>query len=586
MCRNGSIDWLCLPRFDSGACFAALLGGPERGHWLLAPSDPSPSVSRRYRGETLVLETTFTTDEGTVRVIDFMPPRSDTDSEHMDLVRLVEGVEGRVPMSMHLTLRFDYGSVVPWVTRVGDRLLAVAGPDAVALDTPVATRGENQSTIADFTVGAGQQIPFVLTWHPSHRNAPEPIESMSALRHTEEWWTTWIGRSEFQGEHRDAVNRSLVALKALTYGPTGGIVAAPTTSLPEELGGVRNWDYRYVWLRDATFTLYALIKGGYQEEAAAWRDWLLRAVAGNPEELRIMYGVAGERRLPEMELPWLSGYENSRPVRIGNAASSQTQMDVYGEVVDTLWLARNHGLEPEEGAWALQRKLLEYLEGDWRRDDHGLWEVRGPKRPFTHSRVMSWVAFDRAVKAVERTSLDGPSERWRATRDEIRSEVLARGYDSHRNTFVQSYGSQAVDASLLLIPQVGLLAPTDPRVLGTIEAVRKDLEVDDVLIRRYLPAETNDGVPGDEGAFLICSFWMVDALALSGQMAEARRRFDRLLDLRNDLGLLAEEYDVEAGRMLGNFPQAFSHVGLIDSACTLQDMASSAAASRGEIAGS
>lgn len=583
MCRDGSIDWLCLPRFDSGACFAALLGGPEHGRWRLGTSDPAPGASRRYRGETLILETEFQTDTGTAQVIDFMPVRADRWDKRMDLIRIVEGVSGRVPMEMDLTFRFDYGSLVPWVTREGKRLHAVAGPDAVVLDTPIDVRGEDQSTVAQFNVEMGQRIPFALTWHPSHISAPDPLDAEEALSATEMWWEDWTSRCRFEGGHREAVVRSLLTLKALTYGPTGGIVAAPTTSLPEELGGARNWDYRYVWLRDATFTLYALIMGGYRSEAAAWRDWLLRTVAGSPERLRIMYGLAGERRLPEIQLPWLPGYEDSLPVRIGNEAANQTQLDVYGEVIDSLWLARMHGLEPEEGAWNLQRALLDFLEGNWQQEDHGLWEVRGQTRPFTHSRVMSWVAFDRAVKTVERTGLDGPVERWRTIRQEISQEVLAKGFDSDRNTFVQSYGSTAVDAALLLIPQVGLLPPHDPRVLGTIDAVIEDLQVDDVLIHRYRTDQIDDGLPGAEGAFLICSFWLVDSLALAGRVEEARRRFAGLLELRNDLGLLAEEYDTKDRRMLGNFPQAFSHVGLIDSAHTLHDVTKSAAASRGEM---
>ena len=581
VCTDGSIDWLCLPRFDSGACFAALLGGPDHGRWRIAPSDQGATTSRRYRGSTLVLETVFEAGDGVVRLIDFMSPRPDIDSGHTDLIRIVEGVSGRVSMTMELALRFDYGSVVPWVTSDGRRLHAAAGPDAVTLDTPVELRGERLTTVADFSVSEGERIPFVLAWHQSHRPAPEPLDPEAALAETERWWQEWIAHCEFEGEHRQAVIRSLITLKALTYRPTGGIVAAPTTSLPELVGGTRNWDYRYVWLRDATFTLYALTMGGYRSEAAAWRDWLLRAVAGSPDDLRIMYGLAGERRLPEIELTALPGYEGSKPVRIGNAASHQIQLDVYGEVIDALWLARNHGLEAEEGVWELQRSLLEFLEGNWQRDDHGLWEVRGPPRAFTHSRVMSWVAFDRAIKTVERTRLEGPLARWRALRREIHVDVLANGYDPVRNTFVQAYGSREIDAALLLIPQVGFLAPDDKRVLGTIDAVIEDLQVDDVLIHRYASQDVDDGLPGGEGAFLICSFWLVDALALSGRVAEARRRFSDLLELRNDLGLLSEQYDVIDGRMLGNFPQAFSHVGLIDSAQTLQDLTKSAAASRG-----
>ncbi|MFP3913243.1 MAG: glycoside hydrolase family 15 protein [Actinomycetota bacterium] len=517
---DGSIDWLCLPRFDSGACFAALLGGPEHGRWRIAPADAGAATRRRYRGDTLVLETEFRTGTGAARLIDFMSPRPDTQSGEIDLVRIVEGISGQVEMEMELAIRFDYGSVVPWVTRREGRLQAVAGPDALTLDTPVETRGEDLRTVAEFTVREGQQVPFVLAWHPSHLPAPDPIDARATLSHTQDWWETWISRCRFQGEHREAVFRSLITLKALTYRPTGGILAAPTTSLPEELGGVRNWDYRYVW---------------------------------------------------------------SSPVRIGNAASVQTQMDVYGEVIDALWLARSHGLEPEQGAWELQRSLLEYLEGNWQAPDHGLWEMRGPRRAFTHSRVMSWVAFDRAVRTVERSRLEGPVERWREIRREIRADVLAHGYDSNRNTFVQTYGAEEVDAALLLIPQVGFLPPTDPRVRGTIDAVIEDLGVDDILVRRYANEAVDDGLPGGEGAFLLCSFWLVDALALAGRVPEARRRFRGLLDLRNDLGLLSEEYDVAGGRMLGNFPQAFSHVGLIDCAHTLQDVTKSAAASRGGI---
>jgi GH15 family glucan-1,4-alpha-glucosidase len=583
VCKNGSIDWLCLPRFDSGACFAALLGEPENGRWLIKPLDPDPRVVRRYRGDTMILETEFQVETGAVRLVDFMPIRSESGNARIDVVRIVEGLSGSVPMDMHLVFRFDYGSVVPWVTSEGERLHAVAGPDAVVLDTPVDVRGEGRSTLAEFTVTKGQRVPFVLTWHPSHVGAPDVLDADEALSATTERWHHWIGRCRFTGDHREPVVRSLVTLKALTYAPTGGILAAPTTSLPEALGGSRNWDYRYVWLRDAAFTLYALIMGGYRAEAAAWRDWLLRAVAGDAERLQIMYGVAGERRLPETELPWLPGYEQSPPVRVGNDASDQTQMDVYGEVMDSLWLARVHGLDIEESAWDLQRELLDFLEGNWQMDDHGLWEVRGPRRPFTHSRVMSWVAFDRAVKTVERTGLDGPAERWRALRREIRREILIKGYDPGRNTFVQAYGSTAVDAALLMIPQVGLLPPDDRRVLGTIEAVVQDLQIDDVVIRRYRADQTNDGLPGTEGGFLICSFWLVDALALAGRVEEARRRFAGLLELRNDLGLLAEEYDVQGRRMLGNFPQAFSHVGLISSAHTLADVTKSAAASRGEL---
>ena len=583
MCRNGSIDWLCLPRFDSGACFAALLGGPEYGRWLLAPADPDAKVRRRYRGDTLVLETEFTTPGGTVRLIDFMPPQGAVGTSQHDVIRIVEGVEGRVPMAMELRLRFDYGSVMPW-TKTSDGILrAVAGPDSVTIRTPVSLESEADATVARFEVAAGQRVPFVLAWKPSHLAPPEAADPDGALRLTEQWWQEWADACQIRSEHRDLVVRSLITLRGLTYAPTGGIVAAPTTSLPERIGGERNWDYRFVWLRDATFTLYALSVGGYEAEARSWRDWLLRAAAGSPADLRIMYGLAGERRLPEMELPWLPGYEGSRPVRVGNGAYLQFQMDTFGEVIDALYVARERGLEPEEEAWELQVALLEFLEGNWQRADHGLWEVRGPARPFTHSRLMSWVAFDRAVKTLERTPIDGPAERWQKIRDEIRSEIMTRGYDASRNTFVQSYGSDALDAALLLIPQVGFLEPNDSRVVGTVEAVLEDLSMTDALIRRYRTEETDDGLAGHEGAFIICSFWMVDALALMGRREEARRRFDVLTGLANDLGLLAEEYDPVAGHMLGNFPQAFSHVGLIDSADTLADRHHGPAITRGGV---
>lgn len=583
VCRNGSIDWLCLPRFDSGACFAALLGEPEHGRWLIAPVDSDASVQRRYRGDTLVLETEFTTPGGTVRVIDFMPPRGAVGTGQHDLIRIVEGVDGRVDMEMELMVRFDYGSVTPWTTMNGDVLRAVAGPDSITLFTPVNLEVEAEASRARFQVAVGDRVPFVFAWMPSHLPPPDAADAEEALRRTEKWWQDWSENCQFQGEHRDLVMRSLITLKGLTYAPTGGIVAAPTTSLPELIGGERNWDYRYVWLRDATFTLYALSIGGFEGEAMAWRDWLLRAAAGSPEDLRIMYGLGGERRLPELHLSWLPGYEGSRPVRVGNEAHRQFQIDTFGEVIDALHVARRRGLEPEEEAWTLQLALLEFLEGNWQRDDHGLWEVRGPARPFTHSRLMSWVAFDRAVKTVDRTRLDGPVDRWRSVRDEIRSDIMTHGYDSSRNTFVQSYGSEALDAALLLIPQVGFLEPTDERVVGTVDAVLADLSLSEDLIRRYRTEQADDGLAGHEGAFIICSFWMVDALALMGRREEARRRFDGLVGLANDVGLMAEEYDPVAGRMLGNFPQAFSHVGLIDSADTLVDRHRTPAGTRGEV---
>lgn len=570
VCRSGSIDWLCLPRFDSGACFAALLGHASHGRWLLAPAGQVRATRRRYRHGTLVLETEMDADGGTIRIVDLMPPRGADPrrGDNPDLVRVVEGVRGRVAMRMHLVVRFDYGSVVPWVTSDEHALRAVAGPDGLTLSTPVTVRGEDLATVAEFTVSEGQRVPFVLTWHPSHRPAPPPIDALAAVASTTEWWRAWSERSTYRGEWREAVERSLITLKALTYAPTGGIIAAPTTSLPEALGGRRNWDYRYSWLRDATFTLYALAHVGFLEEAVAWRDWLLRAVAGNPFELQILYGLGGERRLPELELPWLPGYENSRPVRVGNAAFAQRQLDVYGEVLDALHYARRAGMAPEEHAWDLQQVLLDQLESQWDDPDHGLWEVRGPRRAFTHSRVMAWVAFDRAVKAVEQHELDGPVQRWRALREQIHQEVTSKGYDAERNTFTQYYGSKELDASLLLIPQVGFLPPSDPRVLGTVEAIEGEL-ADGPFVLRYRTDTTEDGLPPGEGAFLICSFWFVDALAITGRHERARHLFERLLAIRNDVGLLAEECDPSAQRQLGNFPQAFSHVGLINSACNV-----------------
>ncbi|HWB71734.1 MAG TPA: glycoside hydrolase family 15 protein [Egibacteraceae bacterium] len=570
VCRSGSVDWLCLPRFDSGACFAALLGDRSHGRWLLAPAGRVRAVRRRYRPGTLVLETEFDADGGTVRIVDAMPPRDLQRGAQHDLVRVVEGVRGRVAMRMELVVRFDYGWVVPWVQRQDGRLGFVAGPDALVLATPVQTRGKDQTTVAEFAVGEGDRVPFVLAWHPSHEPAAEPVDAETAVDATTDWWQQWSQQLRYDGEWKQAVDRSLITLKALTYSPTGGIVAAPTTSLPERLGGVRNWDYRYVWLRDATFTLLALLLGGCRREAVAWRDWLLRAVAGDPARLQILYGPAGERRLTELELPWLPGYEASAPVRIGNDACAQVQLDVYGEVMDAMHATRRGGIEPDEAAWALQRALLEFLESNWQVPDHGLWEVRGPRRQFTHSKVMSWVAFDRAVKAVEQSGLDGPVQRWRRQRDDVRADVLANGFDPDRNTFTRAYGSPEVDASLLLIPRVGFLPPQDERVVGTVEAVLRELSGDETLVWRYRSdIEQADGLPPGEGAFLMCSFWLVDALALIGRLPAARERYERLLALRNDVGLLAEEYDPVAGRLLGNFPQAFSHIGVVNSACNL-----------------
>ncbi|MDP9070971.1 MAG: glycoside hydrolase family 15 protein [Actinomycetota bacterium] len=564
--RDGSIDWLCLPRFDSAACFAALLGDHHHGRWLLEPAGGAAHVSRRYLPDTLVLETEMETAAGVVRVVDCMPPRH----VQPDVVRVVQGVRGRVPMRMELVVRLDYGSIVPWVRRLDGSLSFVAGPDALELRTPVETKGMGLTTVAEFSVAAGQQVPFVLTWHPSHEAPPPPIDALVAQRDTAAWWREWAGRCHVDFGWEDVVRRSLLTLKALTYAPTGGIVAAATTSLPEQLGGVRNWDYRFCWLRDATFTLYALMIAGYEDEARAWRDWLLRAVAGQPTALQIMYGPAGERRLPEYELDWLPGYEESAPVRIGNAASRQLQLDVYGEVMDAMHQARRAGIEPSMPAWDLQRALLEFLESGWREPDEGIWEVRGPRRHFTHSKVMAWVAMDRGVKAVERFRLEGPVDRWRRCRQTIHDEVCQKGYDVERGSFTQYYGSKELDASLLLMALVGFLPPGDERVRGTVEAIEREL-CHDGFVMRYPTGgdEPVDGLPGREGAFLACSFWLADNLALLGRGAEARALFERLISLRSDVGLLAEEYDPAAGRMVGNFPQAFSHVALVNTARNL-----------------
>ncbi|WP_217913927.1 glycoside hydrolase family 15 protein [Miltoncostaea marina] len=571
--RDGSIDWLCLPRFDSGACFAALLGDGRHGYWRIAPAGALAGAARRYRDGTLVLESELRTADGAVRVVDFMPHHAE-DHPHPRVVRVVEGLSGRVPMRTELVVRWDYGALAPWVSSHDDGVHIVGGPDGLRLAADVPLRAADGAPggalAAGFEVGAGERVGFSLDWYPSHEAPPPPEDPLAALGATERWWRAWSGRCRYRDEWAGEVVRSLITLKALTYAPTGGIVAAPTTSLPEWPGGVRNWDYRYCWLRDATFALYSLLLAGYREEASAWRDWLLRAVAGDPRGLQIMYGLDGRRRLTELELGWLPGHAGSRPVREGNAAVGQLQLDVYGEVMDTLHQARRMGIPPEPAAWDLQRALLDVLESAWARPDEGLWEVRGPRRHFVHSKVMAWVALDRAIRAVERFGLDGPLTRWRRTRAEIHREVLARGYDADAGTFVQHYGTRAVDASLLLIPQVGFLPPDDPRVVGTVQAVRRRL-CRDGLVMRYAVDEAPglDGLPGREGAFLACSFWLVDALALTGRGGEARRLFERILSLRNDLGLLAEEYDVAGGRMLGNFPQAFSHVALVNSARNL-----------------
>ncbi|MDQ2696275.1 MAG: glycoside hydrolase family 15 protein [Pseudomonadota bacterium] len=562
--RNGSIDWLCFPRFDSAACFAGLLGTPEHGRWLLAPEGEIRATRRRYRDDTLILETEYDAAGGTVRIIDFMPLRSG----FADLIRIVEGVRGEVAMHLELVMRFDYGSIIPWVRHIDGGITAIAGPDMLRFRAPVEMHGEDFRTVGQFTVKAGQRLAFDLTWFPSHQPLPREIDPEHALRDTEEFWREWSGRCTYDGRWSDAVRRSLITLKGLTYAPTGGIVAAATTSLPEHLGGVRNWDYRYCWLRDATLTLYALLVGGYLDEARHWREWLLRAAAGNPAQVHIMYGLCGERRLTELELPWLPGYENSSPVRIGNGAYNQFQLDVFGEVLDALYQCWRAGMEPGESGWRLERAFVNFLETAWQRPDMGIWEVRGPMRHFTHSKMMAWVAFDRAVKTVEHFGLTELVERWRAIRDQIHAEVCARGFNEKRGAFVQFYGSELLDASLLLMPQVGFLPADDPRVVGTVEAIQREL-THDGFVHRYETVPEVDGLPEGEGSFLFCTFWLVDCLELMGRHAEAERIFERLLAIRNDVGLLAEGYDVDARRLVGNFPQAFSHIGLINTARNL-----------------
>ncbi|GAA4067740.1 glycoside hydrolase family 15 protein [Actinomadura miaoliensis] len=563
---TGSVDWLCLPRFDSGACMAALLGDAGDGRWLLAPDGAGRASRRRYRPGTLVLETEWDTPTGAVRVVDFMPHRG----EAPDVVRVVEGLSGTVRMRFDLRLRFEYGRRVPWVHRAGGRLAGVAGPDAMWLSSPVPVEDRGHGHMADFTVEAGEKVPFVLTWHASHLPAPRPVDALRVLRDTEDEWRKWTGSLSYDGTYRDAVVRSLITLKALTYAPTGGLVAAPTTSLPETPGGVRNWDYRYCWLRDATMTLTALLRSGYTEEAGAWRRWLERALAGSPEDIQIMYGVAGERLLHEWEVDWLPGYEGSRPVRVGNAAAAQLQLDVPGEVLNALYLARRAGLPPEQPVWALQRALLDHVERHWHEPDEGLWEVRGGPRHFVHSKVMCWVAFDRGVRMAEEFGMPGPAGRWRRLRDRVRREVCEKGFDARRGTFTRTYGSADLDAALLMIPMTGFLRGDDPRVRGTVDAVWRELGVDG-LVRRYVTRDEEgaDGLSGQEGAFVACSFWMADALRLAGREDEARELFERLLGLRNDVGLLAEQYDPHARRQLGNFPQAFSHVPLVHTAYEL-----------------
>jgi GH15 family glucan-1,4-alpha-glucosidase len=625
--RDGSVDWLCVPRFDSPACFAALLGDDRHGHWSIAPAavaeavdnlgDPpgpktspasqpskspsskSPSgkhpsgkhpssrpglarpgepqiigegieVTRRYRGDTLILETEWHTPTGDIRVTDFMPPR---DGKPPALVRIVEGLSGSVDVSCVFRIRFGYGQVTPWVRRVDSCLLAVAGPDSLWLDTPITLTGRSFAHEATFTVLAGERVPFVLAWVPSHESAPDRCDALLAAEVTQRYWDEWVSRCTYHGTYREAVIRSLITLKALTFQPTGGIVAAATTSLPEDLGGVRNWDYRYCWLRDATITLEALLRTGYTDEAFAWRAWLARAVAGDPGDVQIMYGVAGERRLDEWEADWLPGYEHSAPVRIGNAAVNQRQLDVYGEVIDAMSLGRATGIAVDRHTWSLQRALLSFLEKHWDEPDEGIWEVRGPRQHFVYSKVMAWVAFDRAVTAVK-NGMSGPAERWQAIRDQIHREVCEKGYDAERGAFMQYYGSSQLDAAVLLIPEVGFLPPGDPRVVSTVRAVQRELMTDG-LVRRYEltaagPGQLSpDGLPGSEGAFLACSFWLANALDMIGQDDEATELFERLMSLRNDLGLLSEEYDPRYGRQVGNTPQAFSHVPLIQAALNL-----------------
>ena len=562
---DGSIDWLCWPRFDSDACFAALLGTRDNGHWLIAPRTPLVRVTRRYWPNTLILETRFETETGIATLIDFMPIRDN----YSNIVRLVVGEVGEVPMHVELILRFGYGAIVPWVTRLDNETVrAIAGPDMVLIQSPIKMHGVGLRTIGDFSVAAGHRVPFVLTHCASHKTPPKPIDAEVALRRTKDFWTGWASKCSYQGPLSDQVLRSLITLKALTYAPTGGIVAAPTTSLPEHIGGVRNWDYRFCWLRDATLTLLALMNGGYYEEAEAWRDWLLRAVAGSPNQIQIMYGIAGERRLTEWEVSWLAGYEKSQPVRIGNRACDQLQLDVYGELMDALHQARVGGLPHVEAGWALELALLDHLEIIWREPDEGIWEIRGPRQHFTHSKVMAWVAFDRAIQAIEKFKLDGPLERWRTIRAEIHAQVCEHGFDLGLSSFVRSYGGTELDASLLLLPTVGFLPPNDPRIQGTIAAIERRL-VKDGLVLRYDTLRSDDGLPPGEGAFLACSFWLVDAYVLLGRLAQAEALYERLVALSNDLGLLAEEYNSKLGRFVGNFPQAFSHVALVNATFNL-----------------
>jgi GH15 family glucan-1,4-alpha-glucosidase len=565
--REGCVDWLCLPRFDSGACFASLLGDKKNGHWLFYAEDKIDKLSRRYRGEALILETEIETASGAVRLIDFMPPRG----KNPDIIRIVEGLRGEVRMKMELIIRFEYGMVIPWVRKAHDGLEAIAGPDALILRTPIETQGKDLTTVAEFTVKSGARVPFVLTWFASHEEPPRAIHAEHALRDTEKFWHDWAGGCHYRGPWRDAVVRSLVTLKGLTYAPTGGLVAALTTSLPEEIGGVRNWDYRYCWLRDATFTLITLMHVGYRDEANSWRKWLLRAIVGRASQMQIMYGVRGERRLDEHEIPWLGGYENSKPVRIGNAASNQFQLDVFGEVLLAMYESHVAGLETDEFDWRLQVELMRFLESNWDQPDEGIWEVRGGRKHFTHSKMMTWVAFDRAVKLAElcQSSMGENIERWKKIRDQIHQEVCERGYNTNKKAFTQFYGSDALDASLLMMIRVGFLPPSDERVRGTIEAIERELMQDGLVLRYRMDDEHVDGLPGREGTFLPCSFWLANALYFIGRTDDAKKLFERLLALQNDVGLLSEEYDPIAKRQLGNFPQAFTHLALVNTARVL-----------------
>ena len=562
---DGSIDWLCWPRFDSDACFSALLGTSDHGRWLIAPANEARST-RSYRGDTLILDTRFDSSEGAVLVTDLMPPRQGNST----IVRLVRGERGQVSMRMELVIRFGYGSLVPWVHRQADNSLrAVGGADQIVLRTPVRSRGEGMKTVAEFTVRAGEMVPFTLTYAASHLAPPAPLDPEEAQAETERFWTEWADRARIEkGERHNAVMRSLITLKALTHAPTGGIVAAPTTSLPETLEGVRNWDYRFCWLRDATFCLLALMNAGYYEEAGAWRDWLLRAVAGMPPQAQIMYGIGGERRLTEWEIDWLPGYEGAKPVRIGNAAHDQLQLDVYGEVMDALYQAHRGGLASSADGWALQQAFLGHLAQIWRKPDRGIWESRSTPRHYTFSKVMAWLAFDRGVKIIEQFGLNGPVEHWRAIRRDIYDDVCSHGFDESLGSFVESYGSQRLDGSLLLLPTTGFLPPEDERIQGTIRAIEHRLLVDG-FVMRLDPEEKETGLAHGEGAFLACSFWLVDAYMLTGREEHAHRLFERLLEQRNDVGLLSEEYDVRAGRLVGNFPQAFSHIALVNTAQNL-----------------